>query len=107
MMTPLRAAPTWVFDAPAATGFFKSASGMDSETEVVECQSDPAAGVVTDNKDDTGGYLMESEGIGWDFNSHTRPFADGLIVYNGHAGLGGNATAPIRTPSQIEFPNLA
>lgn len=76
-----------------STGF-KSLSGLDSETELVECNGPPPAGqAVTDNKDHAGHTLMESEGIGWYCNSHTRPSADGLIAYNGHAGLGGNVFA--------------
>jgi hypothetical protein len=88
-----------------ATGF-KSLSGLDSETEVVDHVLHPPAGVVTDNKDDSGRYLLESEGIGWNFNSHTRPFSDGLIAYNGHAGLGANAVVCLIEPTRIEFPNI-
>jgi len=120
MISTLCAQPTWMFDVPAATGFFKSLPGLDSETEVVECFPHSSAGIVTDNNADTGGHhaklnildptvtpnLMESEGINWDFISHTRPFADALIMYNGHAGLGGNAIVPVRVPGRIEYPNL-
>ena len=72
--------------------------------------------------------LIEPEGIGcnsWEGN--TRPFTEGLIagdgaavpealiVYNGHAGLGGNASRVLGSfdeerfiePCKIEYPNLA
>ena len=122
MLSPVCAQPTWLFDHPAATGFFKSVSGMSSETEVVGDCPQPPARVVTNNKDDDGRYraqlnaggpvlgskLMEPDGIGWDFaQHHSGPFADGLIAYNGHAGLGGNAVAGQREPTQVEFPNIA
>ena len=94
--------------SPLGTGLasgFKSFSGLDSETEPVEHSLHPSAAIVTNNKDDSGRYLMESEGIGFDLKSDARPFADGLIAYNGHAGLGGNAVAFQIEPTQIEFPN--
>jgi hypothetical protein len=84
---------------------FKSVSGLDSETELVEHSAHPSAAIVTNNKDDSGRYLMESEGIGFDLKSDTRPLAEGLIAYNGHAGLGGHAVPFQIEPAQIEFPN--
>lgn len=71
MLSPVRARLTGLFDLPAATGFFKSVSGMGSETE------------------------------------DARPSAEGLIAYNGHAGLGANAVGDQHDPTQIEFPNIA
>ena len=94
---------------PLGTGLasgFKSVSGLDSETELVEHSAHASAAIVTDNKDDSGRHLMESEGIGFDFKSDTRPLADGLIAYNGHAGLGGQAVAFRVEPAQIEIPNI-
>jgi hypothetical protein len=72
-------------------------------------------------------HLMEPEGIGCNsWERHTLPFADGLItsdgaavpealiVHNGHAGLGGNASGVLGSfdqeratqPCSIEYPNL-
>jgi hypothetical protein len=86
--------------------FFRSVSGMSAETESVD-RLTQAHQVVSDNKDDSGRYASECDATTW--VSHTRPFADGLILYNGHAGLGGNAASrcePIKTPGRIEYPNL-
>ena len=73
-------------------------------------------------------HLIEPEGIGCNScEGHTRPLTEGLIasdgaavpealiVYNGHAGLGGNASgvlgsfdqARLMEPCKIEYPNLA
>ena len=96
MISPLGTGP--------ASGF-KSLSGLDSETELVDHAAHRSAAIVTDNKDDTGHYVMESEGTGFDLKSDARPFAEGLIAYNGHAGLGGHAVALRIEPTRIEFPN--
>ena len=73
-------------------------------------------------------HLMEPEGIGRNsWEGHTQPFSQGLIasdgsavaqaliVYNGHAGLGGDASGVFGSldqeraiePCSIEYPNLA
>jgi hypothetical protein len=73
-------------------------------------------------------HLIEPEGSGCNlWEGHARPFTEGLIasdgaavpealiVYNGHAGLGGNASGVLGSfgqerlmePCSIEYPNLA
>jgi hypothetical protein len=66
-----------------------------------------AHAVVTDTKDDSGRYASECDATTW--GSYTRPFADGVVLYSGHAGLGANAASrcePIKTPGRIDYPNL-
>ncbi len=86
MISPIRVQPNLVLDEPIALARFRSVSGMDSETEITDCVAHASANIVTDNKDPAGSYLVEPEGVGW--SSRTCPFNDGLILYNGHAGLG-------------------
>jgi hypothetical protein len=102
MISPIHAQPSWRLEEPAALACFKSVSGMDSETEIIECLAHASANIVTDNKDPAGSYLVKPESIDW--ASHTRPFNDGLILYNGHAGLG--ETTAVCMPGKPEIPNL-
>ena len=100
MILPIGVQPNWWLSEPTAPERFKSLSGVDSETEIVEELSPAPAGIVTDSKDTAGNCLWRPASIGW--NSHSRPFNEGLILYNGHAGLG-EATA-VRVPHRPEAP---